>query len=182
MAAESGTGHLQVGALIKLHVIHIHGGGGLQEGLVLLHIHIQVGAVGGQAGVQSRRAAGAQVTADIGGADEHDLGLLFHYHIADDLGIGIGGVVLQQGVLTYDDTVGAVAAQLFGQPLYLIAQQQAAQLHAQVIGQLAAFADELEIGGHQLALALLAEYPYALEGGGIGIHKSRHSHFLLSIR
>lgn len=27
--AESGTGHLEVGALIKLHVIHIHGGGGL---------------------------------------------------------------------------------------------------------------------------------------------------------
>ena len=171
-----------MGALIKLHVIHIHGGGGLQEGLVLLHIHIQVGAVGGEAGVQSRRAAGAQVTADIGRADEHDLGLLFHYHIADDLGIGIGGVVLQQGVLTYDDPVGAVAAQLLGQPLYLIAQQQAAQLHAQVIGQLAAFADELKIGGHQLALTLLAEYPYALEGGGIGIHKSRHSHFLLSIR
>ena len=132
--------------------------------------------------MQGSGTAGAQVTADIGSADEHDLGLLFHYDIADDLSVGIGGVVLEERMLADDDTVGAVAAQLFGQPLYLIAQQQAAQLHAQVIGQLAAFADELEIGGHQLALTLLAEYPYALEGGGIGIHKSRHSHFLLSIR
>ena len=29
VAAECGTGHLQVGALIELHVVHIHGGGGL---------------------------------------------------------------------------------------------------------------------------------------------------------
>ena len=182
MAAECGTGHLQMGALIKLHVIHIQGGGGLQEGFVLLNVDIQVGAVGGKAGVQHGGTAGAQVTADIGRADQHDLGLLFHYDVADHLGIGVGGVVLQQGMLAHDDAVGAVAAQLLGQTFYMIAQQQSAQLHAQVVGQLAAFADQLKIGGHQLALALLAEYPYALEGGGIGIHKSRHSHFLLSIR
>ena len=141
-----------------------------------------MGAVGGQTGVQGSGTAGAQITTDIGRADEHDLGLLFHNDIADDLGVGIGGVVLQQGVLANDDTVSAVAAQLLGKALDLIAQQQAAQLYAQIVSQLASLADQLEIGGHQLALALLAEYPYALEGGGIGIHKSRHSHFLLSIR
>jgi hypothetical protein len=46
-----------------------------QEVHVLGHIDVQVRAVGAQAGVQARRAARAQVTADVGRADQQDLGL-----------------------------------------------------------------------------------------------------------
>ena len=76
VAAERRAGHLEVGVLLKLGVVHVDVGGGAQELLVLLHIHIQVGAVGGQAGVQAGRAARAQVAAEVGRADEHDLGFL----------------------------------------------------------------------------------------------------------
>src|SRR5699024_5031952 len=39
VAAKGGTGHLQVGVGLELGVVHVDGGGGLQEGLILLHIH-----------------------------------------------------------------------------------------------------------------------------------------------
>ena len=58
VTAEGRTGHLQVGVLLELGVVHIDVGGGAQEVLVLLHIHVQMGAVGGQAGVQTGSAAG----------------------------------------------------------------------------------------------------------------------------
>ena len=88
-------------------------------------------------------------------------------HIADDLGVGIGGVVLQQGAVADQNLVGAVAAQFLRNALNVLAQQQTGQLAAQLVGQLAGLADQLKVGGHQLALALLAENPNALKGGGI---------------
>jgi hypothetical protein len=181
VTAEGRTGHLQVGVLLELGVVHVDGGGGLQEGLVLLHVHVQVGAVGGQAGVQAGRAAGAQVTADVGGADEEDLGLLVLHQVTDDLGVGVGGVDIQQLVVAVVHLVGAVAAQgLQVVLLDVLAQHHAAQLHAQVVGQLAALGEELVAGGHNHALALLTENPYALEGGGILTIKS-HCVALLSL-
>ena len=68
VAAECGAGHLQVGVLLELGVVHINVGGGAQEVLVLLDIDVQMGAVGGQAGVQTGCAAGAEVAAKIGRA------------------------------------------------------------------------------------------------------------------
>ena len=101
VAAESGTGHLQVAGDVVLLAQH-HGavqaidlllgqsGALLQEVLVDAHVHVQVGAVSAQARVQTCRAAGAQVTADVGGADQEGLGLHLLDDIADDLGIGVG--------------------------------------------------------------------------------------------
>ena len=125
--------------------------------------------------MQTGRAAGAQVTADVGGADQESLGLQVLDHVADDLGIAVGGVGGQQGALADNDLVGAVAAQLLSGGLNaLAAQQQTAQVHAQLVGQVAALGDQLEIGGHQLALALLAEHPYILESSDISTIEIRH--------
>ena len=139
-----------------------------------------MGAVRAQAGVETSRAAGSQVTADVGGADQESLRLGLLDDVADDLGIGVGVVHLQQGALADIDLVRAVAAQLLGQTLHVVAQQQTAQVHAQLVGQVAALADQLKIGGHQFALALLAEHPYILESSDVGTIEIRHSHDPLS--
>ena len=180
VAAESGAGHLQVGVLLKLGVVHINVGGGAQEVLVLLDIDVQMGAVGGQTGVQTGCAAGAEVAAQVGRTDQHDLGLLVHDEVAQRLGIAIGGVVLQQGAVDVVNAVSAVAAQRLEVSLgQAAAHDNACQLNAQVIGQLAALAQQLIADGLDLALALLAEYPHALEGGGVHCIEFSHCSFLL---
>ncbi len=134
--AEGRTGHLQVLGVLKGGVVHVDGGGGLQERLVLLHIHVQVGAVRRQAGVQPRRHTGAQVPADVGGPDEEHLRLLVLHQVAQHLGVRVGGVVLEQLVVADVHLVRAVAAQGLGVLLvHAAAQQHAAQLHAQIVGQ-----------------------------------------------
>ena len=177
MTAESRTGHLQVTVLhIPLHGVNVQSGGLTQELDVVGHIHVQVGAVSAQAGVQTGRAAGAQVTANVSGADQECLGLQVLDDVADDLGIAIGGVSGQQGALAHDDLIGTVAAQFLGSGLNaLTAQQQAAQVHAQLVGQVPALGDQLEIGGHQLALTLLTEHPYILESSDISTVEIRHN-------
>ena len=180
VAAESGAGHLQVGVLLELGVVHINVGGGAQEVLVLLDIDVQMGAVGGQTGVQTGCAAGAEVAAEVGRADQHDLGLLVHDEVAQRLGIAIGGVVLQQGAVDIVNTVSAVAAQSLEVSLsQAAAHDNASQLNAKVVGQLAALAQQLIADGLDLAFALLAENPHALEGGGVHCIEFSHCSFLL---
>ena len=175
MAAEGGTGHLEVGVLLKLGVVHIDGGGGAQELLVLLHIHIQMGAVGGQAGVQAGGAAGTQVTAQVGGADQNDLGLFLLHQVAQDLGVAVGGVILEQRAVDVVDTVGAIAAQSLDVLIVeLAAHHHAAQLDAQIVGQFAALAEQLVADGLDHALTLFTKDPHALEGGGV--HRIVFSH------
>ena len=66
-------------------------------------------------------------------------------------------------MLAHDHLVGTVAAQLLGCALdALAAQQEAAQVHAQLVRQVTALGNQLEIRGHQLSFALLAEHPYIL--------------------
>ena len=183
MTAEGGTGHLQVaGDVMRLLVDH-HGaqlldallgqrGGLLQEALVVGHIDVQMGAVRAQTGVQAGGAAGSQVAADVGGAEQQDLGLEGFYHIHNDLGIAIRGIVLQQGIAADIDLVRTVAAQLLGKAVHIVAQQQAAELRAQLVGQLTALGDQLEGGGHHHALALFTEYPNVLERADISTIKT----------
>ena len=168
MTAESGTGHLQVDVFhLPLHVIDLQGGAGAQEVEILVHVDVQMRAVGGQAGVQTGSQTGSQVAADVGGADEEDLGLLLMDHVSDDVRVRVGGVVGQTGIVADDDAVGAVAAQLGHEAFHAVAQQDAGEFHTALVGELAAFGDQLEVGGHELAAALLAEYHYALKGGKI---------------
>ena len=180
VAAESRAGHLQVGVLLKLGVVHINVGGGAQEVLVLLDIDVQMSAVGGQTGVQTGCAAGAEVAAQVGRTDQHDLGLLVHDEVAQRLGIAIGGVVLQQRAVDVVNAVSTVAAQRLDIVLVqLAAHNNAAKLNAQVVGQFAAFAQQLIADGLDLTFALLAEYPHALEGGGVHCIEFSHCSFLL---
>src|SRR5699024_11007321 len=118
VAAEGRTGHLQVAVLVVEGLLGQVDGRALgQEVHVLLGVDVQVGGVGGQAGVQPGGAAGAQVAADVGRADQQHLGLVLVDHIADHLGVGVGGVVLQQRALADQNLVCAVAAQLLGDGL-----------------------------------------------------------------
>ena len=188
MTAESGTGHLQVAVHgMGLPVDH-HGaqlvdavlgqsGGFLQEVLIVGQVDVQVGAVGAQTGVQTGGAAGSQITADVGGAEQQHLGLDLLHGLHDHLGIGVGGEVLQQGGVVHINLVRAILAQLSGDAVHVVAQQNAAQLNAQLVGQLPALGDQFKGGGHHHALTLLAENPYVFEGSGISTIKS---HFLIS--
>ena len=184
VAAEGRTGHLQVPVLhVPLLAVHVQGGSLPQELDVVGHVDIQVGAVGAQSGVQPGRAAGSQVTADVRRADQESLGLQLLNDVADDLGIGVGVVDGQHRALADIDLVRAVAAQLLGRGLdALAAQEKAAEVHAQLVGQVPALGNQLEVGGHQLALALLAEDPNVLEGSDIRTVESRHIRFIPLLR
>ena len=189
MAAESGTGHLQVavhgmglavdhnGAQL-LDTLGGQSGGFLQEVLVVGHVNVQVGAVGAQAGVQAGGAAGRQVTADVGSAEQQHFGLQLLHGLHDHLGVSVGGEVLQQGRIVHINLIRAVLAQLSGDAVHVVAQQNAAQLNAQLIGQLTALGDQFKGGGHHHALTLLAEHPYVLERADISTIKS---HFFVSL-
>ena len=83
-------------------------------------------------------------------------------------------VVLQQGMLANDDLVSAITGQILSQMLDFVAQQQAAQLNAQLVGQLTALRDQFEVGGHQNALTLLTEDPNILEVFQYSILKLAH--------
>ena len=183
MPAKCRTGHLQVGVLFELCVIHINGGGALKECLVLLYIHIQMGAVGGKAGMQSGGAAWTEIPAQIGSADKHDFRLLLLDQVAKHLGISIGSIVLQQGAVRIIDPVGSVAAQCLQVVCFqAAAQHHAAQLYLQIIGQLPAFAEQLIADALEQAFPLLTKSPYALEGGSIRAVVFSHCILLLSVR
>ena len=133
--------------------------------------------------MQPGGAPGAQVTADVGGPDQEDLGLLVLHQLADDLGVGVGGVGAQQLMVAVVHLVRAVAAQSL--QVFLLdaaAQHYAGQLHAQVVGQLPALAQKLVGSAHNHAFALLTEYPYALEGGGVLAIKFSHFLSLLPLK
>ena len=164
VAAEGGTGHLQALVLIvPLGLVHVDGGVLAEELDVLLGVDVQAGAVGGQTGVETGCAAGRQIAADVGRAEEKDLGLVFTDDVADDLGIRVGGVLLETGILADDDLIGAVAGDVVGHAVAVAAKNAADHLGTKVVGQLAGLGNKLKIGGHQLALTLLAKDHYAME-------------------
>ena len=133
-----------------------------------------MGAVCGQTGVQTSCAARAQIAADVGCCDQHDLRLLLHNDVADNLCVSVGGVGCQCRIVANVYLISTVCAQLLSHALDLVAQQQAANLYAHVVSQLACLAHQLQYGRLQLALALLAEHPYAGEIRQIGIVKFSH--------
>ena len=141
-----------------------------------------MGAVCGQAGVQASCAARAQVTTDVGCTNQYDFRLQVHYCIADYVCVCISGVILQARIVAQDYLVSAVCADFLCQSLYVVAEEQACQLYAQVVCQLAAFGYQLQYGALQHALALFTKYPNALEILHIlsGILKFSHLSFLLS--
>ena len=86
-------------------------------------------------------------------------------------------------MLAHDHLVGTIAAQLLGCALdALAAQQEAAQVHTQLVRQVTALGNQLEIRGHQLSFALLAEHPYILESSDIRTVEIRHTRFFPFLR
>ena len=136
-----------------------------------------MGAVGAEARVQAGCAPGCQVAADVGRTEQQDLGLNVLHCVGDDLGVCIGGIVLQQGAVVHVYLVGAVFAQLGSDGVHIVTQQDAAQFNTQLVSQLAALGDQFERSGHHHALTLLAENPNVFEGADISTIKS---HFLIS--
>ena len=125
-----------------------------------------------------RRAAhrGSQVTADVGGAEEQDLGLNVLHCLGDDLGISVGGVVLQQGLL-YTYTLSAVVAQLGAMASTLSPSRMPAEFTPQLVSQSSRPSEiSSKSSGHHLALALLTENPYVFEGADVGTIKKPFSY------
>ena len=178
MAAECRTGHLQV-AVLTVEGVQLslrQSGSLLEECSVLLNVNVEVGAVCGQTGVQASCAARAEVTADVGSGDQEDLRLLGHNGVADNLCVSIGGVGIEQVALANENLISAVSAQFLchGVSYALAAKQQAANLGAHVVSELACLRDQLQYGRLQLALTLLTEYPYAGKIGEIGVIEFSH--------
>ena len=172
VAAECRTGHLQVGVHVeelglKVHAVNVQRGTGPQEVDVTVEVYVKVRAVRAESGVESGSAAGSEVSSDVGSSEEHYFGLELLNSVADDLGIGIGGVILKKRAVVYVYLVGAVAAELLGDTVYVVSEEYSAKLYAELIGKLSSFGDQLKCGGHHCALTLLAEDPNVLESSNI---------------
>ena len=187
VAAERRTGHLEIAGNVVLlahdnrrrqflNFLRRQCGGPFQEIPVLGHIHVQMCAVRAQARMETRRAAGAKIAANVRRADQERLRLEVLDDVADYFRVGVRVVDRQQGMFADIDLVRAIAAQLFGNAFHAFAaQQQPAQVHAQFVRQVPALGNQLKIGGHELALALFAEYPYVLERANIRTVEFRHT-------
>ena len=115
MTAESRAGHFEIRLefavqSILTDALLVEGGVFPQEFYVGFHIDIEMGAVGTQAGVQSRGAARSKVAADVRCAEEHNLGFVLCHKVAYELCVRVSGIVVQQGRLADVDLVRAVTA------------------------------------------------------------------------
>ena len=172
VSAECRTGHLHIGIYIEelafeLGVLHVQRRTGLQEVDVSAQIYIQVGAVCAQTGMKSCGTSRRQVSSDVGSAEQHDFRLVFFYHVTDDFGVSICGVILQKRAVAYDDLIGTVTAQFLCNSFYVFSQEDTAQVYSQFVCQLPAFGNQLKSCRHHYALTLLTENPYILESSNI---------------
>ena len=81
--------------------------------------------------------------------DADDVAVLIVYHALAVDGTAPGHHIKAHGLEVVDlaiHLVGAVATQLVGDAVNVVAQQNAAQLNAQLVGQLAALGDQFESG------------------------------------
>ena len=176
VTAEGRTGHLEVpvkllAQLVLSDTLFVKCGVFPQEFDICPHIHVEMGAIGAQAGVQARGNARCQVAADVRRAEEHDFWLVFRHEVAHELRVRFGDIVHQKRMVADIDLISTVPAKLRHEVVHIGAQQHAAELGAQLVRQLASFADELEIRAHDLSLALLTVHPHAVELFGVRIDK-----------
>ena len=145
VAAEGGTGHLQVpvGGVQSGNLLLGEVGGLAQVLLILGHVHVQAGAVGGQAGVHAAGDPGRHVTADAAGAEEHHVGIVVLDDVLDAADIGLGGVVLQHGSVDHQHLLSAILDQGLGLVGDLVAHENGDNLLTQVGGQLGGLGDQL---------------------------------------
>ena len=160
VAAEGGTGHLQVavGGVQLLDAFLRQRGSRTQIALVLLHIHIQTGAVGGQAGVDASGNTGCHIAADGAGAEQHNVGRIAADHILHALDIGLGGVLGQHGMIQHQHLVRAILAQHVGLVGDVVAHENGHHRLAQIGGQPGGLADQLKADFLDAAAPLLNKY------------------------
>ena len=123
---------------------------------------IELGAVCGKTGCNTGRYRGAQVTADGGSADQHDLGLVLVDDCGKSLSVRLCPVGLQLGIIDKDDAVCAVLAELIAEAFDIGTKQNCRHLGIQGLGQFFCFSDQLEGNTGKLTVDLLRKYKYAL--------------------
>jgi hypothetical protein len=104
-----------------------------------------------------------QIAADTGSPKKEYFRFPFYHHVADHLGIGIGGVVFEKRRLADQYLIRAVTAQLLCEIRNLVPQKKAAYFSAKIVRQLPRFGYQFKIGGHEPAVPLFTEYPQALK-------------------
>ena len=139
VAAECRTGHLKVAVNVEelgleVHVVNVQRGTGPEEVDVTVEVYVQVRAVRAESGVESGSAAGSEVAADVGSSEEHYFRLDLLDRVADDLGIGIGGVILKKRAVVDVYSVGTVAAEFLGDTVYVVSEKDSAKLYAELAG------------------------------------------------
>ena len=120
---------------------------------------VQVGAVGGHAGLDRRGDARGQVAAQGRGPVQHDLRPVLLDQRAEHAGVGAGLEMGQPRVVGRVDRVDALGDEPLGHVLDVVAGQHRAGLHAQPVGQIRGLAAELQRHVVQRAVFLFGEDP-----------------------
>jgi hypothetical protein len=107
-------------------------------------LHIQKGAVGGQAGAEARGHARCQRAANRRAADQHGRGFAAVDEVFENRRVGLDAEVLQLRVVVDRDRVDAVMPQLFGQSGKAVSGQQRVDRLSDLAGQFAGFADQFQ--------------------------------------
>ena len=123
---------------------------------------VKLCAVRGESSVDSRGYTGAQVTSDGGSAHQENLGLILLDDGSQRMGIRLGPVLLQLGIVHHDYPVSAVLGQLVRQPLHAASHQHSSHFGSQIRSQILALADQLESNAIDDIVHLLREDIYAL--------------------
>ena len=135
------------------------------RGQRLVVIHPQFGAVGGEAGQKRRGDRAGEIAAERRRAEQQDFRLVRVDQLGQALGIGLVAIVLKDRVLDRVDDVGAIGEGFLGRVADVFARRahdHAAQFDAELIGQLAAFAEQFEGDGMDDAALHLDKHPHVL--------------------
>jgi hypothetical protein len=130
----------------------------------------KVGRVAARARVLGSQGGGhraGQVTALRCGAQQHDLGLVLVDQVGQALGEGLVAVALEHRVAHDVDVVRTKGEGVLGEGVQVFigaTQHHATQRRAQLVGQLAAFAQQLPRHAVRVATLVLDEHPHAFVG------------------
>ena len=137
-----------------------------------LCIDAQVGAVGAKTGTHPGRHAGAEIAAIVGRADQDRRRFVFLNQIDKRHRVGFSVVVVILGAFHQIDLVGAASEHVFGLRFHTVADENAGQFFAKLVGQFATFAEQFMRYALDFAMALLDEYPDSLVLGFVHRHVS----------
>ena len=123
---------------------------------------VQLRAVRGQTGMDSRGYAGAEVTADGGSAHQHNVGLIFLDHGCQRMRVRLRSVILQLRIVNHDHSVSAVSGQVIHKALHIGSDQNSGHVGSKILRQLFSFADQLVCDTAHHVIYLLRKDKYSL--------------------